>query len=92
VQLDLPAVDEDRAAAPEETADIPVLYPEIEAEVPGAEASVGEGVAGESESRPEFADVEEQLVVSEWPDPGKPAIVASQETEKDEDKDASASG
>ena len=92
VQLDLPAVDEDRGAAPEEAAVIPVLYPEIEAEVPEAETSVVEDLAGESETRPEIEDVEEQLVVSEWPDPGKPSIVASQETEEDEDKDASASG
>jgi segregation and condensation protein B len=92
VQLDLPAVDEDLAAMPEETADIPVLYPEIEAEVPEAETSIAEDVAEESEALRDIEDVEEQLVVSEWPDPGEPAIVASQETEEDEDKDASASG
>ncbi len=92
VQLDLPAVDEDLGAGPEETGDIPVLYPEIEAEVREAETSVVEDLAGASEVRPEIEDVEEQLVVSEWPDPGKPPIVASQETEEDEDQDASASG
>jgi segregation and condensation protein B len=92
VQLDLPAVDEDLGAAPEETADIPVLYPEIEAEVLEAETSVGDDVAEGCDTLPEIEDVEEQLVVSEWPDPGKPTIVGSQETEEDDDKDASASG
>ena len=91
VQLDLPAVDEDLGAAAEETAHIPVLYPEIGAEDPEAETPVGEDVPEESETLPDVEDVEEQLVVSEWPDPGKPTVVASLEKDE-EDQDASANG
>ena len=92
VQLDLPAVDEDLNAAPEETPDVPVLYPEIESEVPAADTAAGPDVPEESEALPAIEDVEEQLVVSEWPDPREPAIVASLETEREDDKDASANG
>ena len=42
---------------------------------------------------PGIADVEEQLVVSEWPDPSKPAIITTLDAgEADDDKDASANG
>lgn len=79
VQLNLPAVEDDVSTGSEETADVPILYPEV-----GMEAAD----AGE-----EAADEEEQLVVSEWPDPNKPTAVTSLETrEADDDKDASANG
>ena len=43
--------------------------------------------------REESPDDEEQLVVSEWPDPNKPTAITSLETrEADDDKDASANG
>jgi segregation and condensation protein B len=79
VQLNLPEVEEDASAAAEETTDVPILYPEVGAE--------------DSESAVEAPEDEEQLVVSEWPDPNKPTAVASLETrEADDDKDASANG
>ena len=79
VQLNLPEVEEDGSAGPEETADVPILYPEVGLEEPEA---------GE-----ESSDDEEQLVVSEWPDPNKPTAITSLETrEADDDKDASANG
>jgi segregation and condensation protein B len=79
VQLNLPEVEEDGSAGPEETADVPILYPEVGVEEPEA---------GE-----ESSDDEEQLVVSEWPDPNKPTAITSLETrEADDDKDASANG
>ena len=47
----------------------------------------------EEEPLPEIADVEEQLVVSEWPDPSEPSVIASLDSgEADDDKDASANG
>jgi hypothetical protein len=92
VQLDLPAVDEDLNAEPEQTPDVPVLYPEVEAEVPAAETRSGQDVPEESEAPREIKHVEEKLVVSEWPDPSKPTIVASLESEQEDDKDASANG
>ncbi|HSM30008.1 MAG TPA: SMC-Scp complex subunit ScpB [Woeseiaceae bacterium] len=79
VQLNLPEVEEDVGTGPEETADVPILYPEVGVEAPDA---------GE-----ESADDDEQLVVSEWPDPNKPTAITSLETrEADDDKDASANG
>lgn len=92
VQLDLPAVDEDLSMAPAETADVPVLYPEIGVEAAEAETPIDEDLPEESEAVADIADVEEQLVVSEWPDPSKPTVVASLETGKEDDKDASANG
>jgi len=66
VQLNLPEVEEDLLAEPDTPSEVPVLYPELEAE--------------------EIND--DELIVSEWPDPG-----ASLETsDGDDDKDASASG
>lgn len=80
VQLNLPEVEEDVGAGVEETADVPILYPEVGLEEPEA---------GEEESQ----DDEEQLVVSEWPDPNKSTAITSLETrEADDDKDASANG
>ena len=84
VQLNLPEVEEDMSAAAEETTDVPILYQEVgpeesESDAEGPEASVSED--------------EEQLVVSEWPDPNKPTAIASLETrEADDDEDVSANG
>lgn len=79
VQLNLPEVEEDVSAGPEETSDVPILYPEVGLEEP--------------EAAEESLDDEEQLVVSEWPDPNKPTAITSLETrEADDDKDASANG
>ncbi len=71
VQLNLPEVEEDLTAEPDTPSEVPVLYPELEAE-----------------------DIDnEELVVSEWPDPGESTPVASLETsDGDDDTDASASG
>jgi segregation and condensation protein B len=97
VQLNLPEVEDEAAGEPEPTANVPVLYPEDVPEDEPEEASAGEP-APEPETEPEeplpeIADVEEQLVVSEWPDPNKPSVIASLEpAEGDDDKDKSASG
>jgi len=88
VQLNLPEVEEDVSVAGDETADVPILYPEV-----GVDDSEPEVGADDSESAIESPDDEEQLVVSEWPDPNKPTAIASLETrEADDDKDASANG
>ena len=102
VQLNLPEVEEDMNAAPEATADVPVLYPEggaedVESAEPEESDATAEAAAeepsNEEEAAPEIADVEEQLVVSEWPDPNKPAVFASLDKgDPDDDKDASANG
>jgi segregation and condensation protein B len=91
VQLNLPEVEEDAGAAAEETADVPILYPELGSEDPEPEVEASEAEAEASEA--EVPEEEEQLVVSEWPDPNKPTAIASLEThEADDDKDASANG
>lgn len=88
VQLNLPEVEEELGPPAEATGNVPVLYPE---DVPAVD-EVAEAEA-EEEPRPEIADVEEQLVVSEWPDPSKPAVFASLDSgDNDDDKDASANG
>jgi len=104
VQLNLPAVEEDASAAAEETTDVPVLYPELgseesESDVEASEAEASEPEAPDTEvpeaegSDTEAPEDEEQLVVSEWPDPNKPTAIGSLETrEADDDKDASANG
>ena len=94
VQLDLPEVEEPSGAVgTDPTADVPVLYPEIDVEELPADEPAAEEVPAPEEPLPDIADVEEQLVVSEWPDPNKPAVVASLDTgESDDDKDASANG
>ncbi len=76
------------------TVDVPVLYPEVTAEDSEAGQGASGDIAGPEEPLPEIADVEEQLVVSEWPDPNKPAVIASLDTveAEDDDKDASANG
>jgi segregation and condensation protein B len=75
-------------------ADVPVLYPELGAEESDAAQEGSGDLPDVEEPLPEIADVEEQLVVSEWPDPSKPTIIASLDaSEADEDdKDASANG
>jgi segregation and condensation protein B len=91
VQLNLPEVEEPAGA--DATGDVPVLYPEVEAQEPQPEEPVSEGRPEPDELLPDIADVEEQLVVSEWPDPNKPAVIASLDSgESDDDKDASANG
>jgi hypothetical protein len=94
VQLNLPEVEEESGAGPEATADVPVLYPEIGEEEPDEDPRAGDDAASSEEPLPEIADVEEQLVVSEWPDPNQPVITASLDTgeDADDDKDASANG
>ena len=105
VQLNLPEVDEGDAASAEGTMDVPVLYPETDEDAAAAGEAGGEeaAMAGDpdaddnaqaEEAPPEIADVEEQLVVSEWPDPSKPVVIASLDrgNPDDDDEDASASG
>ena len=71
VQLNLPEVEEDFTEATDAPPDVPVLYPELEAEDAG----------------------EEELLVSEWPDPVESTGVATLEThDGNDDKDASANG
>ncbi len=86
VQLNLPEVEEAASGDADVAAEVPVLYPNI-----GAEQGAPEGrdpdsdVTAPSESESE----EEELVVSEWPDPLSP--VGSLETsDGNDDKDASA--
>lgn len=93
VQLNLPDVEEPAGVEMDATADVPVLYPEAQGEEPEADESVNEEVAETGELLPDIADVEEQLVVSEWPDPNKPTVIASLDPgEGEDDKDASANG
>jgi segregation and condensation protein B len=103
VQLNLPEVEEEIGPPADATGNVPVLYPEdvpavdevaeAEAEETSAEAVTDEEEAARDEPLPEIADVEEQLVVSEWPDPSKPAVFASLDSgDNDDDKDASANG
>ena len=93
VQLNLPEVEEEGAPTSEGTVDVPVLYAESADEAASADEADSEEVAEPEEALPENADVEEQLVVSEWPDPNKPVVVASLGTgHNDDDKDASANG
>jgi segregation and condensation protein B len=71
VQLNLPEVEEDLTEELDAPSEVPVLYPEIEAEDAG----------------------EEELLVSEWPDPVESTSVATLEThDGSDDKDASANG
>ncbi len=58
VQLNLPEVEEDQAGDVAEVTDLPVLYPEI-----GVEEAEADGDAADA------GPVEEDLLVSEWPDP-----------------------
>jgi hypothetical protein len=71
VQLNLPEVEEDLTPETDAPPDVPVLYPELEAEDDG----------------------DEELLVSEWPDPVESTGIATLEMrDGDDDKDASANG
>ena len=61
IQLNLPEVEEDTSTDPPEAHDLPVLYPEVDADA----EDEGEEILDE------VAIDEEQLVVSEWPDPAE---------------------
>ncbi len=88
VQLNLPEVDQEVGVPSEAPSEVPVLFPED-----AASAAEAEGPAADEERLADIADVEEQLVVSEWPDPSKPTVFASLDTgDNDDDKDASANG
>ena len=66
--------------------DVPVLYPEIDAE----DSAPGLADADDPRREPPLEDGDE-LVVSEWPDPLAPTTVASIEvSEENDDKDVSA--
>ena len=93
VQLNLPEVEQEAVPTSEGTVDVPVLYAENADEAASADEADAEEVVEPEEALPENADVEEQLVVSEWPDPNKPVVVASPGTgHNGDDKDASANG
>jgi len=62
VQLNLPEVEEDQAEDVAEITDLPVLYPEIGVEETDADDDASDDAAKESPH-------EEDLLVSEWPDP-----------------------
>ena len=61
IQLNLPEVEEDTSTDPPEAHDLPVLYPEVDADA----EDEGEEILDE------VAIDEEQLVVSGWPDPAE---------------------
>ncbi len=62
VQLNLPEVEEDQTADVAEVTDLPVLYPEIGVEEADADDDASGDAANESPR-------EDDLLVSEWPDP-----------------------
>lgn len=98
VQLNLPEVEEEVAATPDTVTDVPVLYPEIDAESPADEASDEPAEDAAEHAEPpvvvadEPAEFDEELIVSKWPDPADATSVASIEMLDDDDKDASANG
>lgn len=64
VQLNLPEVEEDTSDEAPVIPDLPVLYPEV--------GDVEEDVADDSEeSAPPAEDNDDELIVSEWPDPAE---------------------
>ena len=67
VQLNLPEVEEDTSDAPPVPTDLPVLYPEVGEvdEDDEAEEVAEDGVADDVDEE------DEELVVSEWPDPAE---------------------
>ena len=82
VQLNLPEVEEDQSPDQLPVTDLPVLYPEVAADQAGEEESLeaeesAEPGAESEESVPQgIADLvrdepDEELIVSEWPDPAK---------------------
>ena len=62
IQLNLPEVEEDQTADVAEVTDLPVLYPEIGVEEADADDDASGDAANESPR-------EDDLLVSEWPDP-----------------------
>lgn len=85
VQLNLPEVEEGDAASEDTVSDVPVLYPEI-----GSEGDESENASIEP-GEPETADAapaEDELVVSDWPDPLRP-VASFETTEVNDDKDVS---
>ena len=86
VQLNLPEVEEGDTTDSDVVSDVPVLYPEIDAE----DSASGLADADDPRREPPSEDGDE-LVVSEWPDPLAPTTVASIEvSEENDDKDVSA--
>jgi segregation and condensation protein B len=86
VQLNLPEVEEGETTDSDVVSEVPVLYPEIDAE--GSELGETEAI---DPLPPEPPANQEQLVVSEWPDPLAPTPVTSIEvSEENDDKDVSA--
>jgi segregation and condensation protein B len=76
VQLNLPEVEEDTSDEAPVIPELPVLYPEIESDDDESDAEKAEltEVAGEiaedsGEAPPAEDDNEDELLVSEWPDP-----------------------
>ena len=63
VQLNLPEVEEDTSNEDMVPHDLPVLYPEIEDD--------DEDTDAEADAPQEISELEEELVVSEWPDPAE---------------------
>jgi segregation and condensation protein B len=103
VQLNLPAVDEDDAAVAQSEAEelanvpeIPVLYPDEQVDAANDEADPDAEAVAAAEALVD-ADFEE-LVATEWPDPGAQASdtstadIAEEEKAEAADADASASG
>jgi segregation and condensation protein B len=68
VSLDTDAVPEDVAKESADGNDLPVLFPEgVEEQL--EETAVDDGVAGDTETPDDTDEDEEQLAVSEWPEP-----------------------
>jgi segregation and condensation protein B len=66
VQLNLPEVEEDLTGTTDEVTDLPVLYPEIGVEdAESAPASVEDQLAAEAEVPID----DDELIITEWPDP-----------------------
>jgi segregation and condensation protein B len=86
VQLNLPDVEDGGVSDSDAVVEVPVLYAEIDAEEvePASQAPEAE-VTAPAES----GTGEEELVVSEWPDPLAP-VASLETTESNDDKDVSA--
>lgn len=70
VQLNLPEVEEDTSDEAPVVPDLPVLYPEIEGDDDEDADEAIEEVAEDGNEVPSVEDTEEdELIVSEWPDP-----------------------
>jgi segregation and condensation protein B len=73
VQLNLPEVEQDTSDEPPQIPDIPVLYPEVPADdvVDVSDEDVEGAVEAVQAIEASLDDEEEELVVSEWPDPAE---------------------